>query len=66
MSSQRRIINDQTFLHILQVEQERTQTNQSFQGMKQNQNQHENTHGSCNGWNNNDKKKTKKRTKIRS
>jgi len=47
----RRIIKDQTFLHILQVEQERTQTDQSFQGMKQNQN----------SWNNNDWKKNKKK-----
>jgi hypothetical protein len=42
---ERRIIKDQTFLHILQVEQEKTQTNQSLQGMKQNQNQHENVKG---------------------
>jgi hypothetical protein len=42
MTIQRKIIKDQAFLHILQVEQERTQMNQIFQGMKQNQNQHEN------------------------
>ncbi len=47
-------------MHILQVKQERTQTNQSLQGMKQNQNQHENTHGNCNGWNNDDWNKQKK------
>ncbi len=46
-----RIIKDQTFLHILQVEQKRTQTDQSFQGMKRNQN----------SWNNNDWKKKRKK-----
>jgi hypothetical protein len=42
MTIQRRIIKDQTFLHVLQVKQKRTQMNQFLQGMKQNQNQHEN------------------------
>jgi hypothetical protein len=38
MFTQRRIIKEQGSLHILQVEQERTQTNQSLQGMKQTKN----------------------------
>jgi hypothetical protein len=41
MTIQKRIIKDQAFLHILQVEQEKTQTNQFLQGMKH-QNQHKN------------------------